>query len=127
MDQLDDFFIIDAIEATADGYSGHVRLNSDHVIFRAHFPEDPITPGACLVRMAGKVLAACLGRAMMLKRVVSVKFIHVVRPTEVESLTLSYTHLHIDDDGCAVRLVITDENNVYAKMSLFFTDTSIVK
>lgn len=127
MNMLDDFFIIDAIDETAGGYSCRVRLNGAHVIYRAHFPEDPITPGACLVRMAGKVFARCLGRSIMLKHAVTIKFIHVLRPNEVGALSIAYTYLDPVEGGCSVRIVIADENTVYAKMSLFFTYTSVDK
>lgn len=124
---LDDFFIIDAIDGASGGYSCRVRLNGAHIIYRAHFPEDPITPGACLVGMAGKVFARCLGRPVMLKRVATIKFIHVLRPNEVGALSVVYTHLDPVEDGCNVRIVIADQNTVYAKMSLFFTYTSVDK
>lgn len=124
---LDDFFIIDAIDAISGGYVCRIRLNGTHVIYRAHFPEDPITPGACLVRMAGRVLARCLGRPIELKRAATVKFVHVLRPAEVGGLSITYTHLNLVEGGCGVRIVIADEKNIYAKMSLFFTYTSIDK
>ncbi len=127
MSMLDNFFIIDAIDGTSGGYSCRVRLNGEHVIYRAHFPEDPITPGACLVRMAGKVFARCLGRPIALRRAATVKFIHVLRPNDVGVLSIAYTHLEAVEDGCSVRIVIADEKTVYAKMSLFFTYTSVDK
>ncbi len=127
MNRLDDFFIIDAIDTTADGYSCRIRLNNGHVIYRAHFPEDPITPGACLVRMTGRVFARCLGRPIELKRVSTVKFIHVLRPDDAEDLSISYMHLDPVEEGCGVRAVIADRKTVYAKMSLFFTYPVICK
>lgn len=127
MNRLDDFFIIDAVEAVAGGYACRVRLDGGHVIYRAHFPGDPITPGACLVDMACKVFARCLGRPMALRRVDTVKFLHVARPAEVGDLTISYTCIKSVEEDCSVRILIADEKRVYAKMSLSFTAMSMDK
>ena len=50
---LNDFFQI--VESGVDPKSGQlifkVRLNASHVIYKAHFPGMPITPGVCIIQM----------------------------------------------------------------------------
>ena len=33
-----------------------LNLNAAHEIYEAHFPGEPVTPGVCLVQMAGELL-----------------------------------------------------------------------
>ena len=43
-----------------------VRLNPAHVIYQAHFPGRPITPGACQIQMVTEILAGRLGAEVSL-------------------------------------------------------------
>ena len=55
---LNDFFQI--VESGVDPKSGQlifkVRLNASHVIYKAHFPGMPITPGVCIIQMVTECL-----------------------------------------------------------------------
>ncbi|MBR1633305.1 MAG: hypothetical protein IJ686_06080 [Bacteroidales bacterium] len=52
----------------------HVRLNPEHIIYKAHFPEQPITPGVIIVRMAVELLSESLGRRVRLVAAPNIKF-----------------------------------------------------
>ena len=45
-------FKINDIMPTADGMVCCVRLLSDSIIYKAHFPGEPVTPGVCIMQMA---------------------------------------------------------------------------
>ncbi len=36
-----------------------ISLNADNVIYKAHFPSNPITPGVCLIQMALEITELC--------------------------------------------------------------------
>ncbi len=40
----------------------HIRLHTTHPVFRAHFPGNPITPGACIVQAIGVLLCVREGQ-----------------------------------------------------------------
>ena len=48
------YSIISADEA---GKSFRLRLIPDCVIYRAHFPELPVTPGVCIIQIVSELLA----------------------------------------------------------------------
>lgn len=54
-----------------------IQFNPSHPIYLAHFPSNPITPGACLVRIAEELV----GRPMM--SITNLKFMSPVLPTDV--------------------------------------------
>ena len=56
MDFLDNLFIIESITDTETGFTVKLRCNPEHPVYQAHFPGNPITPGACLLKMAGETI-----------------------------------------------------------------------
>ena len=51
-----------------------IRLEPGNVIFKAHFPDYPITPGAVQIRVATELLENHLGKGLTLARVGDLKF-----------------------------------------------------
>lgn len=45
-----------------------ILLNRDSVIYKAHFPGNPITPGACIVEMGREIASLILERTLSWKR-----------------------------------------------------------
>jgi len=65
---------------TEDGYCYSIRLNADHVIFKAHFPGEPITPGVCILQMSIELLSESVGKKLEPVYVKNVKFISLLTP-----------------------------------------------
>ena len=60
MQFLDNLLITQSITDTENGFTAVLRCNPEHLIYQAHFPGNPITPGACLLQTAGEVLQASI-------------------------------------------------------------------
>ena len=72
-----------ALSATSGlpgGVGFTVRMNPEHIIYSAHFPGDPITPGVCIIQMGVELLGRALGRTLELSAVKNVKFLSILRP-----------------------------------------------
>ncbi len=81
----------------AGGAEFSVLMNPDHVIYGAHFPEDPITPGVCILQIGLELLGRALGRPLELCRVKNVKFLSILRPDGVP-VTVSIRKITEEDD-----------------------------
>jgi len=115
MKLLNDFFRITA--TTADGCT--VQFNPDHVIYRAHFPGNPITPGVCIIQMITEVLEQRLGCHLTLHAVKNVKFIVPVSPLQQPSLDVHFAAVQAADGQCSARGTITDAaGTVFTKFSM---------
>lgn len=103
------------IESRTTGDSAatyRVRLHSDHAIYRAHFPEQPITPGVCLVQMAVELLEDLLQQPLRLTGVKNVKFLQIVSPIDHPALTVQ-----LAAKGLACQATITDGEQTMTKIS----------
>ncbi len=96
-----------------------IRLEPDNIIFKAHFPDYPITPGAVQIRVATELLENHLGKSLTLRTVSDLKFMEPLYPgAEVE---YSFTGL-VEADGCVnVELSVHTGEKVYSRMSLEYS------
>jgi 3-hydroxyacyl-[acyl-carrier-protein] dehydratase len=121
MNFLDNLFILNSIDGTENGFTALLRCNPGHLIYQAHFPGNPITPGACLLQTAGEVLQQKLGRPLFLKASKNIKYLNVLVPVEGKEVRFTYSNLVETENECKAQVVIADEASVYTKMSLTFS------
>ena len=100
------------------GLSAVVRLNPDSAVFKAHFPGFPVTPGACLFQIALDLL----GAQAVPDAVKELKFLSPVFPKAEGETVLRYDFRR---EGDNVRVVITEEGNVKAKMNFHLKPQTI--
>ena len=125
MNFLDHLFILDFIDGTENGFTAHLHCNPEHLIYQAHFPGNPITPGACLLQTAGELLQQKLGRPVFLKSSKNVKYLNVLIPAKDKEVRLTFSHIAETETECKAQVVIADEASVYTKMSLIFSYESL--
>ena len=118
---LDNLFIIESITDTDTGVSAKLCCNPDHPVYQAHFPGNPITPGACLLQTAGELLGQKLGRTLYLTTSKSIKYLNVLVPAQDKEVRFTYSNITETDNECKAQVVIADEAQVYTKMSLIFS------
>lgn len=121
MNFLDNLFITQSITETADGFEAVVRCNPDHAVFKAHFPGNPITPGACMLQEAGVLMQERTGRPLFLKMSKNIKYLSLLVPAEGKEVKFIFSRVLESETECKTQVVIADENNVYTKMSLTYS------
>ena len=94
---MNDFY--DVMPFSQDGpfATYRVRLNGNHVIFKAHFPGEPVTPGVCLIQMGKELAEDFLGYPVRLKHMKNVKFLSVVSPVDTPEFLYRITKMRTDD------------------------------
>lgn len=118
---LDNLLIIKNIADTEDGFAVTLTTEPDNVIYKAHFPGNPITPGACLIQTAGEILQQRLGKRLLLKSSKNIKFLNTLIPAKDREVTFSYTKIEEGEAEYKTQVVVSDPNTVYTKMSLTYS------
>ena len=121
MQFLDNLFITQSITDTENGFIAVLCCNPKHLVYQAHFPGNPITPGACLLQTAGEVLQQKLARPLFLKSSKNVKYLNVLVPAEGKEVRFTFSNLVESETECKAQVVIADETSVYTKMSLTYS------
>lgn len=88
-----------------------VRMNAAHAIYKGHFPEQPVTPGACLLQMTQELLSLVAGKKMRLVSVTNLKFVAPHTPENPVCVDFKETGEN------KYQVTIYDATTVYAKMS----------
>ena len=105
-------------ERTDDAYL--VSFNQEHLIYKAHFPGQPITPGVCIIKLLEELLELSVGQRIELSEVKNLKFIRPISPLDDERMNISFEQILQDTDGVRSKGVITCKDKVCTKFSLKF-------
>ncbi len=115
----DSFFtIVGSPVLDTAGADFRVRFNPEHVIYKAHFPGKPVTPGVCLVRMAVELLEELTTRRLRLVEVKNVKFVTVLSPKDALEVNFCVSRLSQDGELLQAMVMVKEGDVVFSKMSL---------
>jgi 3-hydroxyacyl-[acyl-carrier-protein] dehydratase len=74
-----------------EGSKTTIQLHPDYLIYQAHFPGNPITPGVCIVQIIGELAESRVGRQLSLHKVVNLKFLAPLSPVETPFADVIFT------------------------------------
>lgn len=104
---------------SGNGIRYDIQLDASHFIYEAHFPNEPITPGVCIIQIAKELLEDHLGQNLNIKIVKNAKFLNVISPLEMPLVTYAFEKILIDnlDKTYKVQVLITSSDVSLAKLS----------
>lgn len=119
MKLLNSLYTITSKEESATAVRYDIRLDASHVIYQAHFPGEPITPGVCIIQIAKELLEEHVGRSLAIEKVKNVKFLSVISPVTTPDVTciLEKIVTSESDDSCRVQVQIMAGEQAMAKLS----------
>ena len=119
---------------SGETYHFQICLLPECIIYRAHFPEEPITPGACLVGIVKELTAMLLSksdeygtdscREVSVANIRNLKFLVPIRPKpqgEDSLVDVDIKVTELDVDGISIQGTLSSLEAIYTKMSLKLT------
>ena len=96
------------------------------MIYQAHFPGEPITPGVCIVQIGKEVIEDLLleqssaSPRLEIIKAKNIKFLSVISPNETPILTYQVRKLGFSDDNMTIetQIVVNSDDKSMAKISL---------
>lgn len=92
-----DLYHIEHSKQLDGSFTAGIKLNEDHPIFKAHFPGQPVLPGACMLQMVKEILNDHINQSITLKKATNLKFIAPIDPRLTEELLLELTYKTIEN------------------------------
>lgn len=114
MSLLHDFYSVDAFTTEGSKVSASVSLNSDHAVFRGHFPGNPVTPGVCMMQIIKELAERWAAKPLMLQKARNIKFMAIINPHQ-------HPNIQVDLD------VEENEGLLTVKSTTSFEDTTALK
>ena len=124
-----DLFRIESrMEGLPQGQSGfNIILNPDHLIYKAHFPGQPVTPGVCILQMLQELLSIEEGKQLFIKNIKNAKFISMMSPVTDSRVSVMFTLVEGQEGGVKAQGVVSRRDNLsdlFLKFSIYLVHES---
>ncbi len=111
------------IESDASRRTFKVGLIPDCAIYKAHFPELPVTPGVCIIQIATELAQELFEISLRLVSVQNAKFLNIIHPIETPEINYIFRKVMENDEDDTVKVmteVADNEGMIYAKLTLVY-------
>lgn len=116
-------FSIKQITPTDGGFRAIMTPDAESVIYKAHFPGSPVTPGACLVEAVCELMERHCGRKLRLREIKNVKFLSIIIPDGQGDVEFDITcSAEESSPKYTVKATVSKAESTCAKMSMVFED-----
>ena len=99
----------------------NIHLDASHFIYQAHFPDEPITPGVCIIQIAKELLEEHLGIGLEIQKVKNVKFLNVISPLATPTVTYVFEKILPDDSEKTYKVMTQVSSGETSLAKLSFT------
>ena len=99
-----------------------VLLNGDSPVYRAHFPGNPITPGACLLEMGRELASAVVKKDLRLEKADNIKFLKAIHPLQTPRVEFWMQVQWQENGSWKVRTEVMDGDLVMTRMTLWLKE-----
>lgn len=115
----DNLYTIAHAERSEGAARYELDLQPDCIIYKAHFPGQPITPGVCILQTAMELLEDMTERKLHIVAVKNVKFLAVISPTDTLQIIYNISKVTFDEASKQVKaqVLVSDAQEAKAKIS----------
>ena len=99
----------------------NIHLDASHFIYQAHFPDEPITPGVCIIQIAKELLEEHLGIGLEIQKVKNMKFLNVISPLATPNVTYVFEKIMPDDSEKTYKVMTQVSSGETSLAKLSFT------
>ena len=99
-----------------------ILLDKNHFIYKAHFPNEPITPGVCIIQIAKELLEDYLHEEYEISYIKNIKFLSVLSPLSTPSVAYVFDKVTFlpETNECKTQIQVQQDNVLFAKLSIIF-------
>ncbi|MFT4153985.1 3-hydroxyacyl-ACP dehydratase [Parafilimonas sp.] len=109
-------YSIQKIEQAAGSVEALIELNSEHAIFKGHFPVRAVLPGVCMMQMVKELLEQAVNSKLQLVRADEIKFLRIIEPEANAVIIFSIDYSKENDGAFNVNAKISKAGAVCYKM-----------
>ncbi|MEE0911222.1 MAG: hypothetical protein U0L67_02115 [Paludibacteraceae bacterium] len=121
--ELEQLYQIGAVVEETENFVVEVALFRESVIFDAHFPGNPILPGACITDIVKCCAEKVVNRSLEIKSVRNLKFLQIIQPDNVANLKITLK-ISSANDELVCKAIVASDAIVFSKMDLYLISRS---
>jgi 3-hydroxyacyl-[acyl-carrier-protein] dehydratase len=92
-----------------------ILINEKHIVFKGHFPDNPIMPGVCMMQIIKELAEQITEGSLVMQKLIDVKFTALINPFLTPELRLE------------LEISTNDEGLVKVKNTSYFNDIVALK
>ena len=114
-----DFYVITNMQAEDGLVKADLEINAAHKIFEGHFPEQPVTPGVCMMQMIKEITEKVAGSRSQLIKADEMKFLSIIDPQQNNHIRAEIKY-SITDDKISVVASLSKDTVIHFKFKGLF-------
>ena len=115
------FYKLENWNSKDEGAESEIILDPAHPLFKGHFPQIPILPGACMVQLTHHLTEKYLEKKMTFVRAAQIKFMAMVNPETTPNLKSNFKIKNTEDNIFRVDHQLAFDETVCFKISVFYS------
>lgn len=86
---IPDFYSVKEFNFINNQLKAVIELNPEHDVFKGHFPNNPVTPGVCMLQILKELTEQATKTNLFIKECSNVKFMALINPEINAILTIT--------------------------------------
>ena len=107
---------IKELNITDDTINAKISLNSNHEIFKGHFPDMPILPGVCTLQIIKELIYKFVNKNITLVKGDNIKFTAIINPNENKNILFDIKILSNTNEFVTINCIVSNSTTVVLKM-----------
>lgn len=116
---LDGFYEVNNLAVVDNTATANITINKDHVIFKGHFPGNPVMPGVCMMQIIKEITENIVKKKLFMQSANNIKFMAIINPFKTPELELQLDIIETSE-GYKVKNISSFEDTMALKSTTNF-------
>lgn len=113
----DNLYNIESRQDSDEATIFKLRLNPSCFIYKAHFPDNPITPGVCILQTARELIEEIVNRKLEISEVKNVRYLGILSPATNPNVDFFISNLQDDADNVKAQIAVKGSEETFTTIS----------
>ncbi|AUP79581.1 hotdog family protein [Flavivirga eckloniae] len=116
---LEGLYKVNNLEVVDNSITANIFINKDHIIFKGHFPDNPVMPGVCMMQIIKEITENVVKKKLFTQSANNIKFMAIINPFNTPELELKLD-ISETDEGYKVKNTSKFEDTIALKSTTNF-------
>lgn len=114
------FYSVKEFNFTDNQLKAIIGLNPEHDVFKGHFPNNPVTPGVCMLQILKELTEQATNTNLFIKECSNVKFMALINP-EVNAVLAITIDINNVEENFKIKASAAFDETVALKVNALLT------
>lgn len=114
------FYNVKEFNFTDNQLKSIIELNPEHDVFKGHFPNNPVTPGVCMLQILKELTEQATSSKLFIKECSNVKFMALINP-EVNAVLAITIDINQVEENFKIKASASFDETVALKVNAVLT------